>query len=205
MDNKLTQITNRLYEEGLAKGRADGEKILADAEAKAQKIVAGAEDRAREIERKANAAAEELRKNTMTEIALAGRQAVARIKDEVAGAIVAESVAGGVGKANLDPAFIKEVLLAVAKNWNGASSEKISLQALLPADRRTELDAAFAASAAELLKAGVEVGYSKDVRSGFKVGEKGGGYYIGFSDEDFEALLGQYLREKVSKILYDKQ
>ena len=55
---------------------------------------------------------------------------------------------------------------------------------------------------AELLKAGVEVGYSKEVKTGFKVGEKSGGYYISFTDESFDALLQEYLREKVANLLY---
>ena len=57
-------------------------------------------------------------------------------------------------------------------------------------------------SAKELLTAGVEVGYSKDVRNGFKVGQKDGGYYIAFTDESFAALMQEYLREKVSKLLF---
>ena len=56
--------------------------------------------------------------------------------------------------------------------------------------------------AKELLAAGVEVGYSKEVKSGFKVGAKDGGYYIAFTDESFEALLDEYLREKVSQLLF---
>ena len=56
--------------------------------------------------------------------------------------------------------------------------------------------------ARELLAAGIEVGYSKEVKSGFKVGAKDGGYYISFSDADFDALLGEYLREKVSDMLF---
>ncbi len=199
--DKLSQITQKLYEEGLSKGRSEGERIVAEAEASAKKIVAQAEEKAAGIVRKATVEATELRGNTMTEIALAGRQAVARIKDEIAGVVVARSIGESVHKAGIDPAFIKEMLLSVAKNWRGGA-EKVSLEALLPASMQKDLDAAFADSAAALLKEGVEVGYSKDVRSGFKVGEKNGGYYIGFSDENFEALLGGYLREKVTAILY---
>ena len=55
----------------------------------------------------------------------------------------------------------------------------------------------------ELLAAGGEVGYSKEVRTGFKVGAKDGGYYISFSDQDFDALLKEYLRDKVYKMLYN--
>jgi len=138
----------------------------------------------------------------MTEIALAGKQAAAKIKSEIASMIVAKATAAGVKEAALDPAFIKEMLLAVAGNWNGADAGKVELKALLPEAERTKLDVAFGKSARELLAAGIEVGYSKEVKSGFKVGAKDGGYYISFSDADFDALLGEYLREKVSDMLF---
>jgi V/A-type H+-transporting ATPase subunit E len=205
MDNKLEQLTQRLYEEGLSKGRTEGDKMIAEATAKAKKITADAQAEAAEIIKKAQREAEDLRKNTITELSLAGKQAVGKLKDEIATMIVAGSIKEGVAQAGIDPAFIKEVLLTVAKNWNGASSDKVTLSALLPEAKQKELDAAFEKSTKELLAAGIEVGYSRDVKTGFKVGAKDGGYYISFSDADFEALLGQYLRERVSKILYDQQ
>jgi V/A-type H+-transporting ATPase subunit E len=52
------------------------------------------------------------------------------------------------------------------------------------------------------LAEGVEVGYSERVKSGFKVAPKEGGYYISFTEEDFSALLAEYLKEKVTKMLY---
>ena len=153
-------------------------------------------------EEAAEAKAEDTAKNSMTEIALAGKQAVARIKEEISSLIAAESTFSAVKAANLDPEFVKAMLLSVARNWNGASSSKVELQALLPEAERAKFDAAFAAAAKELLEAGIEVGYSKEVRTGFKVGAKGGSYYISFSDDDFEALLKEYLRGKISELLF---
>ena len=75
----------------------------------------------------------------MTEIALAGKQAAAKIKSEIASMIVAKATAAGVKEAALDPAFIKEMLLAVAGNWNGADAGKVELKALLPEAERTKL------------------------------------------------------------------
>ena len=164
--------------------------------------VAEARAQAEEIVKKARDKAEDVEKNTMTEIALAGKQAAAKIKSEIASMIVAKATAAGVKEAALDPAFIKEMLLAVAGNWNGSDAGKVELKALLPEAERTKLDAAFGKSARELLAAGIEVGYSKEVKSGFTVGAKDGGYYISFSDADFDALLGEYLREKVSDMLF---
>ena len=202
MENKLQQLTQKLYDEGLEKGRADADKLVTDARAEARKIVAEARAQAEDIVKKAEAKAEDVGKNTMTEIALAGKQAVAKIKSEIASLIIAKATAQGVKEAVVDPAFIKEMLVAVAKNWNGADSGKVELQALLPEGEREKLDAAFEKSAKELLAAGIEVGYSKEVKTGFKVGAKEGGYYISFADADIEALLGEYLRGKVFELLF---
>jgi V/A-type H+-transporting ATPase subunit E len=138
----------------------------------------------------------------MTEISLAGRQAVAALKSEINTMIVAKTASKAVAEATMDAAFVKDMLLAVAKNWNGSSTDVVSLSALLPEEKKAALDSVFAAATKELLAAGVEVAYGKGVKSGFKIGPKDGGYYISFSDEDFDALLGEYLREKVSNLLY---
>ena len=195
-------LTQKLYDEGLEKGRAEADKLVADAKAEARKIVAEARAEAEEIVKKAEAKAEDVSKNTMTEISLAGKQAVGRIKSEIASLIIAKATARGVKEAVVDPAFIKEMLVAVAKNWNGSDSGKVELQALLPEGERKKLDAAFEESAKELLAAGVEVGWSKEVKTGFKVGAKEGGYYISFADADIEALLAEYLRDKVFQLLF---
>ena len=92
MENKLQQLTQKLYDEGLEKGRAEADKLVADAKAEARKIVAEARAEAEEIVKKAEAKAEDVSKNTMTEISLAGKQAVGRIKSEIASLIIALSL-----------------------------------------------------------------------------------------------------------------
>lgn len=202
-NTKLDQLTQKLYDEGLEKGRAEADRLVAAAKEQVEKMLADARAQAADIVRQAESKAEDVSKNTMTEIALAGKQAVAKIKSEIAEAIVAKTTGAGVKAAGMDAGFIKEMLVAVAKNWNGADAGKVSLQALLPEAEKAKLDKAMEAEAKALLAAGVEVGYSKEVKTGFKVGAKEGGYYISFSDADVEALLGEYLREKVSQMLFN--
>ena len=55
MENKLQQLTQKLYDEGLEKGRAEADKLVADAKAEARKIVAEARAEAEEIVKKAEA------------------------------------------------------------------------------------------------------------------------------------------------------
>ena len=200
-NNKLQELTAKLYNDGLEKGRSEAERLLAEAKEQAAKIVADAKAEAEAIAKAAEDRAEDIAKNAMTEITLAGRQALSKIKSEIAEAVIMKSTGAAVKGATMDAAFIKDILLAVANNWN-AQTVDVSLVALLSEDKRKELDAVMQQSAQELAKAGIEVGYSNEVKNGFKLGEKNGGYYISFTDESFDALLKEYLREKVSNMLF---
>ncbi len=202
MENKLQELTQRLYDEGLQKGRSEAESVVAAAKAEAEKIVANAKAEAEKIVTEAERKATDVAKNSLTEISLAGKQALAKIKAEITNAVVSQSIGEGVKSVAMDGKFISEMLLAVAKGWSSSNGGVVSLAAMLPEANQKSLDKAMASNAAALLKAGVEVGYSADVKSGFKVGAKDGGYYISFSEEDFDALMRGYLRERVAKLLF---
>ncbi len=202
MENKLQELTRKLYDEGLSQGRTDADKLIAEAKAEAKKIVDEAQAKADGIVAVAEKSAAEIGRTTMTELSLAGKQAVAALKESIEKMITAKCVAPSVKEANMDVKFVKDMLLAVANNWQSAQGGKVRLEALLPAGMKESFDKEFETSAAALLSAGVEVGYSERVKSGFRIGEKEGSYFIGFSDDDFNALLNSYLKEKVSKLLY---
>jgi V/A-type H+-transporting ATPase subunit E len=200
-NNKLQELTQKLYNDGLERGRAEAERLVAEAKESAAQIIADAKAEAEAIVKAAEDRAEDVAKNAMTEIALAGRQAMTKIKAELAEAVIMKTTGAAVKSATMDAAFVKDMLLAMANNWT-SSTVDVSLKALLPEEKRAELDKVMQASVAELAKAGIEVGYTKDIKTGFKLGEKNGGYYIAFTDESFDALLKEYLREKVSNLLF---
>ena len=200
-NNKLQELTQKLYNEGLERGRAEAERLVAEAKESAAKIIAEAKAEAEAIAKAAEDRAEDIAKNAMADIALAGRQAMTKVKAELAEAVIMKTTGAAVKAATADSAFVKDMLLAMANNWT-SSTVDVSLKALLPEEKRAELDAVMQASAVELAKAGIEVGYTKDIKTGFKLGEKNGGYYIAFTDESFDALFKEYLREKVSNILF---
>ncbi|MCD8073179.1 MAG: hypothetical protein LUE10_08480 [Alistipes sp.] len=204
MENKLQELTQKLYDEGLAKGREQAETLVSEAQEKAQKIISEANYEAERIRRQARGEAEDLRKNTLTELSLAGKQAIAELKTAIANLIVSKSVGDSVRKANLDPQFIKEILSAAASNWTSSASD-VSLKALLPKKNREQLDAALAGTSRELMDGGLQIQFSDGVDSGFKIGPRDGGYYISFTDEGFDALLGEYLRPKVKELLFDPE
>ncbi|MCC8019411.1 MAG: hypothetical protein LIO85_06535 [Rikenellaceae bacterium] len=202
MENKLQELTQKLYDEGLAKGRQQADSLVAEACESAEKILSEARYEADRIRKQARTEADDLHKNTLTELSLAGKQAVAQLKGSISDLIVEKSLGGSVKDATLDAQFIKDILVSVASNWNNSATGSVTLQALLPEADLQKLDKALAASSAGLLDKGLEVGYSDEVKTGFKIGPKDGGYYISFTDESFNALLREYLRPKVRELLF---
>ena len=49
MQNKLQELTDKLYEEGLSKGKAEGERVIAEALKEADRLVAEAKEQAEQI------------------------------------------------------------------------------------------------------------------------------------------------------------
>ena len=61
MENKLQELTDKLYKEGLSKGKEEGEAILAKANEKATQIIEDARKQAAAILKAACAEAEDLK------------------------------------------------------------------------------------------------------------------------------------------------
>lgn len=201
MEQKLKELTEKLYGEGLDKGRKEAEALLSSAKAEAEKILADAKAEAEVILSDAWKKAKDVEKNSLTEIALSGKAALQTLKAEIENAVVASTTDLAVDKLMLDADFVKELLLQLASAWK-ANQENVSIEAMLSDTMASKFDAATSSSLKELLSKGIEVGFSKKVRGGFQLKEKNGGYFISFTDESFKALISEYLKEKVRKILF---
>lgn len=201
--DKLQKLTQKLYEEGLSKGRTEADELLARAKAEAAAIVNEARVKAESLTADARRAAEEMRKNTETEVALASRQTIAALKERIQDLVTAKELTPRLKEATADRSFLQQLILLTVKNWEGGSSSA-DLEVLLPAEAKGELESGLKAMLADALGGGVTVATSDKVKSGFRVAPRGGGYYIGFTDEDFDALFQEYLRPKVAELLFGR-
>ena len=71
MDQKLQELTNKLFEEGVVKGNQEAERIISEATQKAKEIIENANNEANKIIENAGKKSEELTKNTQSELQLA--------------------------------------------------------------------------------------------------------------------------------------
>ena len=202
MQDKLQALTDRLYNEGLSKGKQDGEELLQKAHAEAEGIIAQAKAEAEKIIAQANKEAEELKTKVTADVKMAATQSIAVTKQEIEKMLVTNAATEGV-KANMgNTAFVKELITNVVKAFNPANAAPVDLSLILPEALKAEVEPFVKNEIANQFKSEVKVDYSKKMNGGFKVAPKDGGYVLNFTDEEFTQLIANYLRPATKKILF---
>lgn len=196
MENKLQQLTEKLYNEGLSKGQAQGEAIVAKAKEQAAKIVADAKADAERIGQDARKSAAELKTNTENEVRLASSQAVSALRQQIERMIVSEVVTPKVSAAWSDGKFVKELIVAAVTAFKPQAEEPLKL--VVPVAMVKDVEAAVA----EKFNAGVSVTTDARVKVPFRIAPSTGGYYVSFTDADFDTLFRAYLRPRVAEFLF---
>ena len=202
MQNKLQELTDKLYNEGLSKGRQEAEDMKANAKNEAAKIIADAKKEAERIKADAEKDAEDLKVRVSNDIRMASVQTISAIKQQVEQLIITSVLAEPVKKGLDDVEFLKSVILTIAKAFNAANPEPASLSVILPESMRKDLDAFMKNEIAKVMGKNPEVTFSKQIAGGFKIGPKKDGYLISFSNDDFERILAEYLRPGTKKLLF---
>lgn len=204
MQNKLQELTDRLYQEGLSKGRQEADQLLEKARKEAQEIVAKAKEEAAAVQAAAEKNAAEKRTMVEGDLKMAATQTISAIRQQVENMVITKAVAGPVETALSDEGFVKDLIAMVVRAFNAANPDGVGLDVILPTAAQKELEKAFGNEVAKGLSQGIEVKHVKGLANGFKIGPKDGGYMLSFTADDFTNLIGEYLRPATRKILFGK-
>ena len=202
MQDKLQELTNKLYNEGLSKGKHDGEELLQKAQAEANGIIAQAKAEAERIIAQANKDAEELKTKVAADVKMAATQSIAVTKQKIEKMVVTKTATEGVKATMSNASFVKELIISVVKAFNPQNASPVDLSLILPESLKTELEPFVKNEIANQFKGEVKVDYSKKMNGGFKISPKQGGYMLQFTDEEFTQLIANYLRPATKKILF---
>lgn len=200
MQNKLQELTDKLYNEGLSKGREEGEALLAKAKSQAADIVAEAEKKAAEIMTKAEKEAEAYKVKVAGDLKMAASQSVQATRKDIEDLVVFKMTGSATEKALSDEAFVKEVIKAVAEKFNAETAMDLNL--VLPETLKSSLEPFVKNELSTILKGQVNASFSKKIAGGFTIGPKDGSYFISLTDETFKDLISEYLRPATRKLLF---
>lgn len=197
MQNKLQELTDQLYNQGLAKGREEGDRYLEQARREAEATVAAARHEAEEILADAEKKALELRSKAEADIRMASAQALQATRKDIENLVIAKI---STQNAVSDPSFLKEIILKVAERFS--ATEGLDIALVLPESLKAELEPWVKSELAKALGSPVEASFSKKIAGGFTIGPKDGSYYVSMTDQAFDALISEYLRPVTRKLLF---
>ncbi|MDR3251149.1 MAG: hypothetical protein LBT42_05740 [Tannerella sp.] len=196
MDTKIQELTDKIYNEGVEKGKIEAGRIILEAEEKASEILLEAENRAKETVANAEKRADDLKKHTEAELRLFASQAVEALKSEAANLITDRIVADSVKASVADAAFMQQTILAIAREW--AKSEQATIST---ADAKA-LTEYFEANAKDLLDKGVKIEQVNGRKTSFTIAPSDGSYRISFGEDEFIAYFKDFLRPQLIEMLF---
>lgn len=200
MDNKLQELTERLYNQGLSKGKEEGAQILENARKEAAAIIAAAKEEAKAVKEEAQKKADDLKSKAESDIRMASSQSLQATRKDIENILISGIVGPKTEAALTSPDFIKDIIKAVAEKF---SAEQMSdLELVLPESLKSQLEPFVAGELSKAIGRGVKADFSKKIAGGFTIGPKDGGYFISLTDETFKDLICEYLRPVTKKLLF---
>lgn len=198
----MQELTDKLYNEGLSKGKQEGEEILAKARKQAEDIIARANAEAEAIKAAAAKEAQDMKVKTEGDLKLASTQALTATRKGIEDLVISKIADSQITSSLTSAEFVKSLITTVAKAFNPDNQEPVDIALVLPENMRKEMEKFVDSELSKLINAGVEASFSKKITGGFNIGPKDGGYFISFSDETFRSLISEYLRPVTRKFLF---
>lgn len=196
MENKIQELTEKLLKDGVEKGNAEAEKIIAAANEKAAQIIADAQAKAAEVEQTAQKNAKGMEENMKSEVKMYAAQALNALKSEIANVVCNKVVKEATAEVTGNADFMNEFVLKLAEKW-GSNEELI-----ISAADAASLKALFAKKAKALLDKGLKIEQVNGQKALFTVQPADGSYKVNFGEAEFEAYFKNFLRPQLVEMIF---
>ena len=192
----LSELTDKIYAEGVEKGNAEAKQIVEKANEQAAEIIAQAEKKAASIVADAENKSADLDKKTRAELKLYAEQSVNAVKTEIVNLLSDKIAADSVKAATADAKFMQGLIAKLAEQMakNG--------EVLIETKDADALKKYFSANAKGLLEKGVKIAEVKGIKTDFAIQPAKGGYKLAFGDAEFIAYFKEMLRPQLVEELF---
>ncbi|NDW12647.1 hypothetical protein D0T50_07060 [Bacteroides sp. 214] len=196
MENKIQELTDKVFREGVEKGNEEAQRLIEKAQEDAKKIVDAAKKEATSILENAEKKSKEFKENTQSELGLFAKQSVNALKTEVANLLTNEVVSTSVKNFTGNKEYLNEFIVSLATKWS--ANEEI----VISTGDAESLKKYFAAKAKEVLDKGVKIEQVNGLTTLFTISPADGSYKVNFGEEEFENYFKAFLRPQLVEMLF---
>lgn len=189
MNTKIKELTENIYNDGVAKAREEADRILKEASQKAEKITSEAQAKADAIVSEAKSESEKINASLKSDLQSTKIQVVEIAKQEVSNLITAQTSTVVADKITDNTKLLSDMVLGILKNWNPDSGSVGKVEALVPQKMAGKLKKMIQDEASTVLGTKLVVKPVSSVKKGFQIVNDEVGFKISFTDEDFEIFF----------------
>lgn len=196
MENKIQELTDKIYREGVEKGNEEAQRLISSAREEAAKIVDDARKEAESIIAAARKSAAETAENTQSEIKLFAGQAVNALKSEITTLLNKQVVTEAVKDFVTDREYLNKFIVSLAAQWS------VNEPIVISTTDAEDLKKYFAVKAKALLDKGVRIEQVNGTKALFSISPADGSYKVNFGEEEFENYFKDFLRPQLVEMLF---
>ena len=196
MENKIQELTDKIYREGVEKGNEEAQRLVSNAREEAAKILEEARKEADAIVAAARKTATETAENTQSEIKLFAGQAINALKTEITSLLTNQVVSKAVKDFVADKDYLNKFIVSLATQWVADEAIVISIS------DAEGLKKYFAANAKAVLDKGVKIEQVNGSKTLFSISPADGSYKVNFGEEEFENYFKDFLRPQLVEMLF---
>ncbi|NLN31448.1 MAG: hypothetical protein GX158_09495 [Bacteroidales bacterium] len=204
MQDKLQEITEKIYREGVSKGNEEAEKIIAEARSESVKMTEKAEEDARQIIAGAERKAGEIIKNAESEIKLSFRLAMNSLKQEIENRIALKIIDEPVSEAFEDDRFLAGLIEIITGKW-AQQGDDAGFEIHLPEEQMPDIEKYLREKIHKTLSDKIMLYPDKTTGKGFEIHPSGREYKISVSDDSMAYFLREFIRPRLAELLFGKE
>jgi len=203
MENKLQELTDKIYQEGITRGKQEAENIISAAEEEADKIIKSAEARAEEIISNAKKESEELKKNTLSELRISFRNAMNGLRQDIENMITVKVVDEPVKDALSDTSFISRLIEdATSKLFTESNNSGADVN--VPEEMKEKIEQYLREKTDKSLSSGLVLIPDKTMAKGFEIIPHGKDYKVRVTEDDLKIYIRDFLRSRLADLLFEE-
>ncbi len=205
MNNKIKELTETIYNEGVTKAREEADKILVEAGKKAEKIVAASEEQAKTILTEAQEETERINNSLRAELQAVSEQVVEITRQELKNMVSAKASEALAKQLTSDHDFLKDLMLEIARGWRANGGNGNHLEMLVPETSAAQIESLLKAKVSDVLASGLKIKPVSGLKDGFSIVDKEDGFKVSFTDEDFQTFFTALMKPKIREFLFSQE
>lgn len=198
MDNKIQELAQKIYHDGVEKANAEALSIVEKAEAKRDEVLAAAHEEAERILSSAKAEAKATKEQTESDLKNVITNASDALQSAITDMVNSKAINKGVDAAFSNPESLYSIIVEMSKQMFTSDANGI----IISTSDAQKLEEYFRKEAKDIFDQGVKIREVAGKSAGFDVSPEGADYKVTISKEAFAEYFKSFMRPRMKTILF---